>query len=813
MLDDPDFFPPIDDGDAPPAGREDDDAPVSLAELNEPQAEAAAHVDGPLVVFAGAGSGKTRVITYRIANLVAVHHVAPYRVLAVTFTNKAAGEMKRRLEGLIGFELTRDLWVGTFHAMAARLLRRYHEAAGLRRGFLIYDDSDQKSIMNRVYKEFGIDDKRYPQRQVLGRIHKEKQEGTSAEDFIPGSYMDDVVARCFAAYDRRLDEANAVDFDDLLLKILRIVEDKTSPIGEELRRRFHHVLVDEFQDVNRVQYRIVRALSAERRNLCVVGDDDQSIYRWRGADVTIVRNFRSDHPDAQIVKLEQNYRSSHNIVTAALGVIKPAKDREPKDLWTENAPGLPVRVVATASERDEAAFVAARVRELVDGGVSPSSIAVFYRIHAQSRVLEEVMRSERIAYQVVGGMRFFERAEVKDLLSYLRLVENPKSDVDLIRVINVPSRKIGDITVDKLMRVANANGESLLEAIPRLVQTSDIGPQPKKALARFHALVEELRSHASTASPSEVAEEVLELSGYRKMLEDDESAEAEGRLQNLNELIGSIGEFEEEVAAAGEIPTLAGYLERITLSSTVDELKDAPRVVLMTVHAAKGLEFSHVMLTGAEEDMFPFRSQDPNREGDLEEERRLAYVAVTRAREELVITYAERRAIFGTTRFGTPSRFIADMPALVLSRETTDTLKASAGRFIDRDGWAPRGGAGETAAPTRPRLAWSAATMKEQARPTSRGDRAPPPQPGERYVEREDGPQSYEEGMGGLRRRAPIQKAEASLQLVVGSRVEHATFGAGVVQSVDEGDDPTATVRFVGWSPKRIKARFLQHER
>ncbi len=804
MLDDPDFFPPIDDGDAPLG--DDGDAPVSLAELNEPQADAAAHVDGPLVVFAGAGSGKTRVITYRIANLVAVHRVPPYRILAVTFTNKAAGEMRHRLEALIGPELTRDLWVGTFHATSAKLLRRYPEAAGLSRSFLIYDDTDQKSVMNRVYKELGIDDKRYPPRQVLGRIHKEKQEGTSAEDFVPGSYMEDVIGRCFTAYQRRLEEANAVDFDDLLLKVLRIVEAKDSPVGEELRRRFHQVLVDEFQDVNRVQYRIVRALSAERRNLCVVGDDDQSIYRWRGADVRIVRNFRSDHPDAQIIKLEQNYRSSSNIVSAALGVIKPAKDREPKDLWTANPPGLPVRVVATSSERDEAAFVATRIRDLVDAGVSPSDVAVFYRVHAQSRVLEEVMRSERIAYQVVGGMRFFERAEVKDLLAYLRLIENPRSDVDLQRIINVPARKIGDTTVEKLAAAATRQGVGMLDAIVDVVSRGEVGPQPKKALARFHALIEELRSHAATASPSEIAEEVLELTGYRKMLEDDESAEAEGRLLNLEELVGSIEEFEAEVAAAGEIPTLAGYLERITLSASVDEMKDAPRVVLMTVHAAKGLEFSHVMLTGMEEDMFPFRSQDPGREGDLEEERRLAYVAITRAREELVITHAERRMVFGTTRFGTASRFIGDMPRECVAEEKTETLRASAGRFIDRDGWAHRGEAATTSA--RPRLQWAQSQGRDERRGwNARPQAALPTAPGERYVEREDQPASDEEGVSTLRRRAP--KKGAPGELSVGTRVTHATFGAGVVQSIDEGDDPTATVRFVGWAPKRIKARFL----
>ena len=776
-----------------------ENATEALAELNEPQAEAAAHVHGPLVVFAGAGSGKTRVITYRIANLVAVHRVPPYRILAVTFTNKAAGEMRSRLDGLLGAELARDLWVGTFHAVAARLLRRYHDAAGLKRGFLIYDDSDQKSVMNRVYKELKIDDKRYPMRQIMGRIHKEKQEGVSAADYIPDDYIDDVVAKCWTAYARKFAEANAVDFDDLLLKLLLIVEDETSPQGEELRRRFRHVLVDEFQDVNRVQYRIVRALSRDERNLCVVGDDDQSIYKWRGADVAIVRNFRKDNPDAQIVKLEQNYRSSGNIVAAALGVIAEAKEREPKELWTENPGGQKVRVVATSTERDEAAFVVKRIQDLVESGVSPREIAVFYRIHAQSRVLEEVMRSERVAYQVVGGMRFFERAEVKDLLSYLRLVENEKSDVDFVRIVNVPSRKIGDATVDRLTNAANLASISLLETIPIIVETSELSTAPKKALARFHALIEELRSLASTATPSEVAEEALELSGYRKMLEADDSIEAESRLQNLEELIGSIREYEAEAEAGGDDASLSGYLERVTLSASADELKDAPRVVLMTVHAAKGLEFSHVMLTGMEEDMFPFRSQDPSREGDVDEERRLAYVAVTRARKELIVTHTERRAIFGTTRFGLASRFIADMPKDVVAHEQTESLKAGGGRFIDRDGWAGRS--------DKPKLAWS--QPASAAKSGGWGDKPAPAYrqsmeraPGERFVEREDS----ERAATSLSRRAP--RPAGSLD--VGAVVEHKTFGVGVIESVDETADPTATVRFSGWATKRIKARFLE---
>ncbi|NUP07663.1 MAG: UvrD-helicase domain-containing protein [Polyangiaceae bacterium] len=762
-----------------------------------------------MVVFAGAGSGKTRVITYRIANLLATHRVPPYRLLAVTFTNKAAGEMKRRLENLVGPELVRDLWVGTFHATCARLLRRHYEAAGLGKNFIVYDDDDQRAVMTRVYKDLRIDDKRHPMRQVMGRIQREKQDGLLAADFIPSNPIEAVVSRCFSAYEERLMAANAVDFDDLLIRVLRIVEDQQSSAGAELRRKFVHVLVDEFQDVNRVQYRLVRGLSHKTHNLFVVGDDDQSIYRWRGADVTIVRNFRKDHPDAKIVKLEQNYRSSANVVAAALGVIKPAADREPKELWTDNVPGDHVDVVACASERDEAAFVAERIRELMDAGVSPAEIAVFYRVHAQSRVLEEVLRSERIPYQVIGGVRFFERAEVKDLVSYLRVVSNPKSDVDLVRIINVPSRKIGDTTVEKLAAMASELGVSMFEAIEPLVRSDRLGTPAKKALAVFHTLMAQFTTIADTASPRELAERILAETGYVAMLEAQGTDEAEGRLLNLQELVGSIEEYEREALAAEEVPNIAGYLEKVALVAVTDELKDAPRVAMMTVHAAKGLEFSFVFLTGMEEDMFPFRSQDPSRSGDIEEERRLAYVAITRARLKLWILHAERRMVFGGTKYGMASRFIADLPRDVIAEKRTEVLRASAGRFIDRDGW----GASSRSEPTRPgaagaqgRLAWS----HPQAGPAGGGATRPVTasgrsfEPGERYVERDD-----DAAPQGFRRRMPPDAPRPG-GMVVGAKVEHKTFGIGVILEVDNAPDATATVKFSGWSPKRIKVRFLE---
>ncbi len=777
-------FPDIDDGEAPPG---------DLDALNPAQSDAVREVSGPMVVFAGAGSGKTRVITFRIANLLAVHRVPPYRVLAVTFTNKAAGEMKRRLQGLVGEDLARDLWVGTFHATCARILRRHHDAAGLQRNFVVYDDDDGRAVMRRVYKELKLDDKRFPPRAVLGKIRAEKQEGRLPPDFVAKDPFERVVAQAFEAYERHLAAANAVDFDDLLLRVLHIVEDASSAAGADLRGRFRHVLVDEFQDVNRVQYRIVRALSAEYRNLCVVGDDDQSIYRWRGADVTIVRNFRRDYPDAQIVKLEQNYRSTGSVVAAALGVIKPAQDREPKELFTENEPGDPVLLVAAATERDEAAWVVERVQELLSGGASADELAVFYRTHAQSRVLEELMRAERIPHQVIGGFRFFERAEVKDLLSYLRVVDNPRSDVDFLRIVNVPARSIGDTTIERLSEVAAQQGSSLIDAVPALVESGRIKGAPKRALAELHELLVELMSRAKTSSPLELAEEVLERSGYKETLERDDSTEAEARLLNLGELMSAIHEHEEEMAAAGEVATLGSFLERVTLSAAADDLKDQPKVALMTVHAAKGLEFAHVFLTGMEEDTFPFKSQDPDRRCDLEEERRLAYVAVTRARERLYVTHVATRTLYGQMRYSTPSRFLSDLPAEVVRHESTAQKKAAARRSIDTPGWG--GVVTSRAAVGAPKLAWSAGGRFS---PEPSAPRAP----GERYFERDD------EASSSTLRGASREGLRA-VGLVAGSRVAHKSFGLGVVIDVDTSADPTATVRFEGWGQKRVKVRFL----
>ena len=737
-----------------------------MAELNEPQTQAVAHVEGPLLVFAGAGSGKTRVITYRVANLLAEHNVPPYRILAVTFTNKAAGEMKERLVSLAGEEVVEDLWVGTFHSICARLLRRYHAEVGLQRQYVIYDDSDQKAVITRIIKAMDVDDRRYPPKLVLSRIHRQKREGIRPEEVDITPVFDDVHVDVFSRYQKALATSNAVDFEDLIVHVMRIAEDPDSSAGQELRNRFRHVLVDEFQDTNASQYRLVRALAAKDKNLCVVGDDDQSIYRWRGADIRNIRGFRRDFPDATVVKLEQNYRSSGHIVAAALGVIEPAFQREPKELWTDAAPGDPVSVRAVRDERDEAAHVVRTIQKETSRGVDPSEIAVFYRVHAQSRVLEEALRAENVPYQVVGGMKFFERAEVKDCLSYLKLLDNPRSDADFMRIVNTPPRGIGQKTVQKLLDVAAVRDMYAYGAIGATLEEGGLGTAAKKKLAAFRTMIEELRDEAERMTPSELAARILERTGYRSSLREADTAESDARLENLEELVGSIAEYEADAHEAGESPSLGGYLERVALVADVDSMKDLPAVSLMTVHSAKGLEFTTVLLTGMEEEVFPYRGLDADEIEELDEERRLAYVAITRARQRLYITHAAMRMLFGQTRYLAPSRFLADLPEENVRMEGSAYASAPPG----------------------------------YARPPSRrryGEANPPPRtPGERYVDRD----AFDD----------LPPDEDAVMVRPGDEVVHRRFGKGVVERVEEGAAPTIVARFPGFGSRKILAQYLE---
>ena len=768
------------------------------AELNEPQAEAVAHVDGPLLVFAGAGSGKTRVITYRIANLVATHNVPPYRILAVTFTNKAAGEMRERLRHLLGHDVAKDLWVGTFHATCARMLRRHHAAVGLGKDFVIYDDADQRSLVNRIVKELKIDDKRYPPRMLLSQIHANKQEGRGPSEMNVANYLEDVAVKVYTAYEKHIRASNACDFDDLLLHILHLVERKDPEFGDELqfpppeldladeaghaiRKQFKYVLVDEFQDTNAVQARLVTAMVRAHGNLAVVGDDDQSIYSWRGADVRNIRSFADDFPNAKVVRLEQNYRSTQRIVRAALGVIAPSPQRIPKDLWTANNDGDPIEIRACTDERDEAAKVVNTVRAWAEEW-SRKEIAILYRTHAQSRVLEEALRGGRIPYKIIGGLKFFDRAEIKDLLAYLRLTVNPRSDVDVLRVINTPTRGIGDTTVDRVQAVAD--GKPMLDAVRAVASgnlEAGVAPAARKKLSSFIEIVDDLQKRMPAMSPADLASYAVERSGYAGMLQAEGTAEATTRTENLAELIGSIRDYEAAAQAEGAEISLAGFLEKTALINVGDDVKTDDAVTLMTVHAAKGLEYRGVMIVGLEDELFPNKGVRPQ-EGDdgssdaddLEEERRLAYVAITRAREKLILSYAAQRTLYGQTRYGRPSRFLKDLPK-------EDVVQVGS----RNDAYAPRG--------------WGNAPPMQQPKRGEQEWRHPmwasnPPRnvertPGERFIERDD-----EEGPR-LRR---------------GMTVRHKKFGEGAIVSIVDGPEPKVIANFPGWGQMTILQRFVE---
>ncbi len=790
--------------------------------LNPPQLAAATHVGGPLLIFAGAGSGKTRTLIYRIANLVATHRVAPYRIFAVTFTNKAAGEMRERLEKMTGPDIARDLWVGTFHGSCAKFLRRHHDAVGLSKNFVIYDDSDQKAVISRIIKEHKLDDRRYMPKAVRAIISAAKGEGNDPAEVDLGDGFDPNMVLLGREYQAALKRSNAVDFDDLLLLILKIVEDMESPAGAELRRKFDYVMVDEFQDTNLVQYRIVRALTAESRNLCVVGDDDQSIYRWRGADVRIIRGFQRDFPETKVIKLEQNYRSTKNIVSAALGIIALANDREPKELWTDSEAGEKVQIRACADERVEAGYVSSGIKAALSENVPANEIAVFYRTHAQSRVLEESLRGASVPYQIIGGMKFFDRAEVKTMLSYLRLLANPPSDTDFLRVVNTPARGIGKKTIEQLQFIADENATCLTDTLTNALVDKTLTGAPAKKLGAFAQIIQELRDSMNSLSPGDLLEHILEKIGYLKLLKKEDTAESDARIENLAELVGSLREYENEAPETGEEVTLAGYLERVALVAAVDKMEDGPKVSLMTVHSSKGLEFECVWLTGMEEEMFPFRGMDGEDPEELDEERRLAYVAVTRARKRLAVSHAGMRFLFGRTKYLSRSRFIDDMPkeCVELTGESRPSMPGmSSGRYGGKSsssgssyGKNPAWGGGASGSSnwgaTSGRSSWKTKSPEEPSQVSPGGRSASAEiRVTQRKVNDDAVDPIYEDDFS--------QESYDEQEAVVvrpGQRVKHKKFGQGIVERVEAGEKPTVVARFPGYGPKRIVAQYLEFE-
>jgi DNA helicase-2/ATP-dependent DNA helicase PcrA len=635
-----------------------------LADLNPAQREAVLHTEGPVLVIAGAGSGKTRVLTRRIAHLLGAVGVKPPEILAITFTNKAAGEMRERVTDLVG-PPARAAWVMTFHSACGRILRREAERLGYRSNFTIYDSADQVRLVKRCLEELERDPKRFTPRGLHSQISNAKNRLVSAAEYGErvASFYDQTVAEVYDLYQKRLFASNAVDFDDMLFLTVGVLE-RFPEARTKWQDAFRYVLVDEYQDTNHAQYRLLQLLAEKHTNLFAVGDPDQSIYAFRGADIRNVLEFERDFPGAHTIALEQNYRSTQNILDAANGVIQHNRERKEKNLWSELGEGSPVRVVEVEDEHAEARFVAAEIAALVEEGYSGAEIAVFYRMNAQSRVLEDILVRQGVAYQVIGGPRFYERAEVKDLVAYLQVIDNPYDAVSLLRIANRPRRGIGDTTLARLMSWADQREISLWEATAE-AEMAGVGAAPQKALKSFRTSVESLMSAAQEYDVPELIEEVLARSGYMESLEAERTIEAQGRMENLQELVSVAREWREQTEGDA---TLSGFLQEISLYSDQDAIRgDGSLVTLMTLHNAKGLEFRAVYMIGMEEGIFP-HSRSIEEQG-IEEERRLAYVGMTRARERLTLLHASSRMLFGGRNHNLPSRFLDEVPDKHVERE------------------------------------------------------------------------------------------------------------------------------------------------
>jgi DNA helicase II / ATP-dependent DNA helicase PcrA len=644
-------------------------APVAtealLEGLNEPQREAVLHGEGPLLILAGAGSGKTRVLTHRIAHLVGTRQAAPGEILAITFTNKAAQEMRERVEGLVGGR-ARAMWVMTFHSACARMLRADAERLGYTRGFTIYDEQDSLRLVKNCIEELDIDPKRFAPRGIRNQISEAKNALLDAEAYRlkVGSFFEQTAADVYDLYEPRLHAANAMDFDDLLFRCVNLFE-LFPEVRDRYRRSFRHVLVDEYQDTNRAQYRWLQLLCEEHRNLAVVGDDDQSVYGWRGADIRNILDFERDWPDAAVIKLEQNYRSTQTILSAANAVIANNRSRKEKTLWSDLGEGDPVHVRELDDEHAEARFVVSEIERLVDEGSSRNEIAVFYRTHAQSRVLEDMLVRYGVSYQVLGGPRFYERAEIKDALAYLTLLVNQADTVAFGRIVNSPRRGIGQTSQGRLVGYANTIGESIWDVAAAPENVPGLGAAAIKAVGRFMSVMERLRERVEGgASVGDLLEELLEETGYTEALRAERTVESQVRLENLEELVGVGREYD----ATAEEPSVEEFLQQIALFSEQDKLQDEQGLVtLMTLHNAKGLEFGTVFLIGLEDGVFPHSRSIES--GDLEEERRLAYVGMTRAKRELYLTFARTRALFGNRDWNMRSRFLDEIPVELTDRE------------------------------------------------------------------------------------------------------------------------------------------------
>ena len=643
--------------------------------MNPRQKEAVLHTDGPLLLMAGAGSGKTRVLTHRIAYLIEEKEVNPWNILAITFTNKAAKEMKERVNAILasGGE---DVWVSTFHSMCVRILRRDVDFIGYNRNFTIIDSSEQLTLMKRILKELNIDPKKYDPRSILGTISQAKNSLQTPQDFakMQGSYYEEIAAKCYAAYQKELQYNQCMDFDDLIMNTIRLFEEHPDSLTY-YQNKFHYIHVDEYQDTNHAQYTLVNLLAGRFRNLCVVGDADQSIYGWRGADIQNILDFEKDYPDAAVILLEQNYRSTKNILSAANQVIENNSNRKPKNLWTENKEGNKITYYRADNERDETRFIVDRMQEEIRSNHrNYGDFAILYRTNAQSRVMEETLLKANIPYKMVGGHKFYDRKEIKDILAYLNVLANPQDSISFERIVNSPKRGIGPGSIEKLRSFASLHEWPLLEAAQN-VDLANIGGKAGQQLGAFGEMIQEVTQMIPYLTVTELTKEVLDRSGYLEDLKIQNTLEAQARIENLEEFLTVTQEFDkqfeqqnEEDADAPE-EKLTVFLNDLALVSDIDNLEeDASQVTLMTLHAAKGLEFPVVFLIGLEEGVFPL-SRALMEESELEEERRLAYVGITRAEEALYLTNAFSRTLYGRTQYNRPSRFVEEIDQELLEIE------------------------------------------------------------------------------------------------------------------------------------------------
>lgn len=728
--------------------------------LNREQQEAVLHVDGPLLILAGAGSGKTRVLTYRIAHLIDECGVNPWNILAITFTNKAAGEMRERVDKIVGYG-SESIWVSTFHSTCVRILRRYIDWLGYDTNFTIYDTEDQKTVMKSVCQKLQLDSKLYKERMLLNVISHAKDEYISPNEFLleaKGDFRQEKIAQAYVEYQKELKKNNALDFDDLLVKTVELFQ-SCPDVLEYYQNRFRYIMVDEYQDTNTVQFKFISTLARQYRNLCVVGDDDQSIYKFRGANIRNILDFEKVFPDAKVVKLEQNYRSTQNILNAANGVIANNRGRKEKALWTENEQGEPILFQQFQNGYEEAEYVSGEISKKVRKGEAEyQDFAVLYRTNAQSRLFEEKFLYANIPYKIVGGVNFYSRKEIKDILAYLKTIDNGKDDLAVRRIINVPKRGIGNVTLAKVQAYADSRDISFFEALEEAGEIPGLGKAALKIQPFVH-LIHEMRLSLSDMSMQDLIQAILDKTGYADNLKNEDTDESEARLENIDEFINKAVTYEE----GAEEPNLSGFLEEVALVADIDSVEDGDnRVLLMTLHSAKGLEFPYVFLAGMEDGLFPsymsIAADDPTEE--IEEERRLCYVGITRAMKELTITCARCRMVRGETQYNNVSRFVREIPSELLARKSV----------MPRE-------------PKKPEVPQNTSYQKAK----------------EAFRTKTFDPQQFK-----------VVKAD-KLDYTVGDQVSHVKFGKGTVLEIAEGGrDYEVKVDFERFGVKKMFASFAK---